>query len=89
MSTATLLSSDELEIRILFTDPVTDVVDFVRDMIRNRAPVVLSTGKDTTAYVVVLANVKEFTLAEHDTDASPVGDDDPTTIVVSIAELQG
>ncbi len=89
MATATLLSSDELEIRIIFTDPVTDAIGFVRDIVRDRAPIVLSTGKDTTAYVVILANLKEFTLAEHDTDASPVADDDPVTIVTSIAELDG
>ncbi|MDL9945658.1 hypothetical protein QSJ19_08675 [Gordonia sp. ABSL11-1] len=89
MATATLLSSDELEIRVIFTDPVTDVIGYVRDVVRDRAPMVLSTGKDTTAYVVLLANVREFTLAEDDTDSSHVADDDPVTVVTSIAELDG
>ncbi|AZG47407.1 hypothetical protein [Gordonia insulae] len=82
----TLLTSDELEIQILFTEPAPDVIAFVREVIEKQQPLVLTTGGDHTTYVVNLATVGQLTLVEHGSD-DPL-DEDRVTVLMSLAEVR-
>ncbi|MYR07915.1 hypothetical protein GTV32_17140 [Gordonia sp. SID5947] len=83
----TLLTSDELDIRILFTEAASEVATFVREVIRERQPIGLSTNAAHDVYVVNLANVKQFALAEVARDDESLADD-LLTVLTSLAELR-
>lgn len=85
----TLLTSAEIEMQILFTEPVPDVIEFVRELIIKRDPLVLTAGGaggNHTTYVINLASLAQFTLTER----APGGplDEDVATVLVSLAELR-
>ncbi|NDZ97722.1 hypothetical protein [Gordonia sp. SL306] len=83
----TLLTSDELDIRILFTESAPDVLTFVREAIRGHEPIGLSTNADHHVYLVNLANLKQFALTELDRDDESLADDQ-ITVLTSLAELR-
>lgn len=82
---ATLLTSDELDISILFNEPLTEVLPFVRAVIIKREPLDLLTGGDSIAHVINLANLTQFQLAE--TEAEDL-DPERRTVVLSLAEVR-
>ncbi|MCH5641716.1 MULTISPECIES: hypothetical protein [unclassified Gordonia (in: high G+C Gram-positive bacteria)] len=84
---ATLLTSDELEIQILFTESLPEVVAFVREVISDRSPLTLLTGGDSKAYVVNLANLRQFALDDHDADTDEL-DQSRVTVLLTMAEVK-
>ncbi|MDS1114490.1 hypothetical protein RD149_12010 [Gordonia westfalica] len=83
---ATLLTSDEFEIRLLFGEPVSEVRQFLHEHIVKSEPIVLEV--EGTAHSLNLGNVKHFALADQDPDDESLATGDRTTIVTSIAELR-
>ena len=81
----TLLTSDEFEIRLLFAESVPEVMQFVRDMVRQREPIALEL--EGSAHLVNLANVRHFSLVD-ETDDVVADSDERTTVVLSIAEAK-
>lgn len=84
---ATLLTSDELEIQILFTESLPEVVAFVREVISDGSPLTLLTGADSKAYVVNLANLKQFALDDHDADNDEL-DQSRVTVLLTMTEVK-
>ena len=84
---ATLLTSDELEIQVLFTEALPEVVAFVREVIADGTPLTLLTGGDTKAYVVNLGNLKQFALDDHDADTDEL-DQTRVTVLLTMAEVK-
>ncbi|MFW0793597.1 hypothetical protein AAFP30_07285 [Gordonia sp. CPCC 205515] len=83
----TLLSSDEIDIRLLFTESVPDVLQFLRQVVRDREPIALATSAEDSAFFLNLANLKQFTLADHDSAADDPTVDGKVTVLTSIAEV--
>ncbi len=81
----TLLTSDEFEIRLLFAESVPEVMQFVRDVVRQREPIALEL--EGSAHIVNLANVRHFSLVD-ETDDVVADSDERTTVVLSIAEAK-
>ena len=81
----TLLTSDEYEIRLLFAESVPEVMQFVRDVVRQREPIALEL--EGSAHIVNLANVRHFSLVD-ETDDVVADSDERTTVVLSIAEAK-
>lgn len=82
----TLLTSDEFEIRLLFAESVPEVMQFVRDMVRQREPIALEL--EGSAHIVNLANVRHFSLVDRTADDETLDSDERTTVVLSIAEAR-
>ena len=83
---ATLLTSDELEIRLLFSDPVPEVRQFLHEAIEKREPIALDV--EGTVHLLNVANATHVVLAEQDPDDESLATGDRTTIVTSIVELR-
>ena len=83
---SSLVTADELGVRLLFPDPVSEVIEFLREVINQREPLVLMT--DDVARVVNFANVASFTVAERDRDDPALDADGVTTVVISLAECR-
>ncbi|MBM7278427.1 hypothetical protein JTZ10_11720 [Gordonia rubripertincta] len=83
---ATLLTSDEFEIRLLFSDPVPEVRQFLREAIEKREPIALDV--EGTVHLLNVANATHVVLAEQDPDDESLATGDRTTIVTSIVELR-
>ena len=81
----TLLTSDEFEIRLLFAESVPEVMQFVRDVVRQREPIALEL--EGSAHIVNLANVRHYSLVD-ETDDVVEDSDERTTVVLSIAEAK-
>ncbi|KSU56145.1 MULTISPECIES: hypothetical protein [unclassified Gordonia (in: high G+C Gram-positive bacteria)] len=81
----TLLTSDEFEIRLLFAESVPEVMQFVRDVVRQREPIALEL--EGSAHIVNLANVRHFSLVD-ETDDVVADSDERTTVVLSFAEAK-
>ncbi|GAC67588.1 hypothetical protein [Gordonia soli] len=83
---ATLVTSDELDINLLFSDPVQDVLLYLQEVVRQREPLGILTGEENLGIIVNLANIAQVTIVEHD-DSEP-DEDDKLTLVISIAEIR-
>ncbi|MBD0859842.1 hypothetical protein IA539_01235 [Gordonia sp. zg691] len=83
---ATLLTSGEFEIRLLFTEPVSEVTQYLRQVVAQREPIVLEV--EGTVHVLNLAEVRHFTLVHQDPDDDSMGTDDGKTVVLALSELR-
>ncbi|EON33978.1 hypothetical protein GTC6_03340 [Gordonia terrae C-6] len=82
----TLLTSDEFEIQLLFAESVPEVMQFVRDVVRQREPIALEL--EGSAHLVNLANVAHLSLVDHTPDDDTLDSDERTTVVLSISEAR-
>ncbi|MDV7100257.1 hypothetical protein R4227_08955 [Gordonia amicalis] len=83
---ASLLTSDEFDLRLLFTEPVAEVGKFLREVVSKREPIAFEV--EGTAHFLNLGNVKHFTLADQDPDDDSLGADDGKTVVLAISEVR-
>ncbi|AZZ81559.1 MULTISPECIES: hypothetical protein [Gordonia] len=83
---ATLLTSDEFEIRLLFSDPVPEVRQFLHEVIAKREPIALDV--EGTVHLLNVANARHVVLADQDPDDESLATGDRTTIVTSLVELR-
>ncbi|ATD71622.1 MULTISPECIES: hypothetical protein [Gordonia] len=84
---ATLLTSDEFDLRLLFAEPVAEVKKFLREVVDKREPIALEV--EGTAHFLNLGNVKHFTLVDQDPGDESLGTDDGKTVVLAISEVRG
>ena len=83
---ATLLTSDEFDLRLLFTEPVAEVRKFLRETVTKGEPIVFEV--EGTVHVLNLGNVKHFTLVDQEPDDESLGTDDGRTVVLAISEVR-